>query len=389
MIDTIGFKILIDRETYEHLINAVTVTQRRDNTTGEIMFEYYNGHLEFSSPSWNYTVLIRISEEYWAYNEKSRRPYKASGVPHLSFEYSVPKILFGTNVISADPCLIYLSMHVVRESFEKQFSANLPDPNEWYCYRLDTCANYLLENGTQVKHYINYLQRLNYPRRIKNSYEDTGLYFASRHSTLKVYWKGPEFKKHDQNRIKSIEHAADLCLLADSILRIEVEHKKRIIYITKKYESDNGFQLRTFQGYPRMADFIKIFDLKKEMSRIVANILCGTQSKVMTTLDALSLLSMKLSARQARAFHQVYMLIVTQGQKEAKKVTPEGTYYRATRALRECGISLIVSDSNENGFSLDRGFPADFSLEMHEDNKYYQIPHCDYEPAIDNEERPF
>lgn len=148
----------------------------------------------------------------------------------------MPKILYGHNLVSVHACLIYESMHKVKQAFEEGYGVKLPDPTEWYPYRIDTCINIILDNELQVRNYISYLQRLNYPRRVKNLYEDTGLFFASRHNALKVYCKGAEFKKHDMKRFADEEKARKFHEQAQKILRIEVEHKKRIRYIIKKYE---------------------------------------------------------------------------------------------------------------------------------------------------------
>jgi len=389
MIDTVGFKVIIDRDTYECLTEKTTVTQRIDKQTGDIEFEYNNAKVDFKSASWNYKVVFKVTDEYWAYDEKSKFPYKASGIPHISFEYSVPKILYGNNMVSVHPCLIYESMHKVKESFEGLYGIQLSDPTDWYCFRVDTCANFVLDDEGQVRNYISYLQRLNYPRRVKNMYEDTGLYFVSQHNTLKVYCKGAEFKKHDMKRFTDEKKSKRLYEEAQKILRIEVEHRKRIRYLIKQYEKENDLTFKKFQGYVRMKDFIDIFDFEEEMKRVVSKILCGTETKLMETEDVFRLLMQKYSDRQARSFHHIYLLIVTQGQTRAKKVIPKGTYYRALKAFRELGISLMVLDNNKTGCFLDKGVPADFSIDMSEENNYYQLPMTELIPDSDETEEPF
>lgn len=388
MIDTIGFKVPIDMADYESLLKQMIMTQRVDKKEGIKLFEYHNSNLDFSCPSWSYPVRFKITDEYWEYHRGSKHPFKAKGIPHIVFEFSVPKVLFGHNLFSADPCLIYQSMHLVRDNFEKLFGVLLLSPNEWYIYRLDTASNYILEDEKQGRSFISYLQRLNYPRKPKAAYEDTGLYFPSRQQTLKIYLKGPEFKKHDLERFKNEDKGKELLYLAQKIVRLEVEHRKRIRYLTDKYQRETGLILDTFEGYPRMIDFVEMFDFAEEMNRITGKMLCGTESKVIKTMDAYSLLQQKFTKRQTRTFHHIYMIITTQGQKEARKIIPEGTYYRAIRAFRETGVSLITSDGEEEGIYLDRGFPADFSLEMSETNKYYQKPLCEC-PPLHEEGEPF
>jgi II/X family phage/plasmid replication protein len=291
-------------------------------------------------------------------------------------------------MLSVHPCLIYESMHKVKEAFEALYGIQLSDPTEWYCVRVDTCANYVLDDEGQVRNYISYLQRLNYPRRVKNMYEDTGLYFASQHNTLKVYCKGEEFKKHDMKRFPDDKKSKKLYEEAQKILRIEVEHKKRIRYVIEQYEKDNDLTFKKFQGYVRMKDFIELFNFKEEMKRVVSKMLCGTETKLMETEDVFRLLMQKQSDRQARSFHHIYLLIVTQGQTRAKKLIPKGTYYRALSAFRELGISLMVLDNNKTGCFLDKGVPADFSLDMNQENKYYRLPMTELIPYSDGMEEP-
>jgi II/X family phage/plasmid replication protein len=390
LIDTIGLKIPISKDSYEFLLQQMTVTQRIDKTTGEIEFEYHNSKLDFSCPSWNHKVMFKATDEYWTYDETSRRPIQVNGQPHIVLEFSIPKILFGHNLVSASTCLIYSALYSVRDNFERVYGILLPMPDDWYCYRLDTCANFILSDERQGRSLISYLQRLNYPRKPKAIYEDTGLYFPSRHHTLKIYLKGPEFKKHDLHRFNNKKKVAEYLYLAQKEVRVEVEHRKSLRYITGKYQAAHGIKLDTFEGYPCMADLIDMFDFEGEMKRIMGKVFCGTVSKVMKTMDAYNLLRQKHSEKQSRSFHHVYMVIITHGQKEAKKIIPEGTYYRALRAFRDVGLSLIVLDGTEEGLCLDRGFPTDISLEIEETNSYYQKPLYEYPPVhIEGEEEPF
>ncbi len=388
MIDTVGFKVIIDREAYTRLLENAVLTTRIDMQEGDVLFEYNNARVDFRSASWNYNVLFKVTEEYWTYDRERRHPYKASGIPHISFEYSVPKILFGHNMVSVHPSLIYASAHKVKEAFETMYGVSLPCPTEWYCFRIDTCANYVLENEVQVRNYINYLQRLNYPRRFKNSYEDTGLFFASRHNTLKVYCKGEEFKKHDMKNIADGTTAQMLYEEAMKILRVEVEHRKRIAYVVKEYERENTVLLEKFAGYVRLKDLMKIFHFEEEMKRVVSQILCGTETKIMESEAVLQHLMRRFSDKQSRAFHHVYLLIITQGQKWVKQQMPRRSYYRALKAFREVKISLIAKEGNETIGFLDKGVPDDFSLDMSEGNKYYQLPVSDLLNLADEKEEP-
>lgn len=247
MIDTVGFKAIISYDDYHKIKEKTRMTQRIDKETGDIEFEYDNGQTTHSS---NYKVIYKISDKYWDYlkaedsstgisNSRKNQPFEKTGIPHVKLEFSIPKILWGHNLYSASMALIYEGMYEVKKAFEEKYGCVLPNMSMWYCYRVDTCANYILSNEQEVRNYISYLSKLDYPRREPMKFGSSGIYFPSQQSTLKVYAKGPEFKKHDKSRFLKLnkDEAYELSEKAKNILRIEVEHKRRLRYITNQYNN--------------------------------------------------------------------------------------------------------------------------------------------------------
>ena len=412
MIDSVGFYIQLEPELYQKLMQIGILTQRIDRVTGFVEFEYTNFK---ANHSFNYRVQWKIDNRHYVKDHDSGSVVVEEGIPYLKLEFSAPKILFGHNLDSItiesmlDACL------VVKEKFEQLSGVTLPGPGEWYIYRLDVCANFVLDDLKSVKSYIQYIQRLDYPRRSGNAYKDTGLYFASRYSTLKIYCKGEEFKKHDAVRFcqkKSddmgsfIKHVRDNCNKecsdwydqentvseieayrlqhkANNILRIEVELKRRIAYLVAKHEQEFNETFLQFKGCVSVEDFLYIVDVKFEMERVMQKFLVGVETRTMKIGDVQSILNQAYSCRRAAMLFSIYTIIVLQGQNEAKLKFAKRTYYDALRAFRENNISLICSDVKlDEDFKerpefecvLARGFPADFSLKMDSSNKYYQLP---------------
>lgn len=365
-----GFFVVIDSKTYDLLVNRSIMTQRIDKENGNIEFEYNNFHL---NQSWNYKVVFSIDTKIWQYDPVLGVPVLSYCLPYLRFEFSAPKILWGHNLESCSVSDALYAANLVRDSFNNLFGVSIDKVKQWYCYRLDTCANYILDNENQVKAYIRYLQRLDYPRRIKNLYEDTGIYFASRNNTLKVYAKGVEFKKHDRYRFLDELEQQRLQNQANRILRIEVE-QKNILRTVYKNLVKRGYFYNTWSGYMKIYDLLENFNLRYEMERVIQKFLGGSETKVMRNLDVYRLLKRVKSNRSANFYFSIYNLIVLHGQKEAKRQIPESTYYDALRLFRQLGISLISADVKKTEYILEKDFPADFSLEMSEHNKYYQLP---------------
>jgi II/X family phage/plasmid replication protein len=356
------------------------LTQRIDRDTGCIEFEYTNFQVNHS---WNYRVLWKIDDKHIVYDPVYKKSVETVGIPYLRMEFSAPKVLYGNNLVSIGIEGLFDACAVVRVAFEKYSGVVLQGPGDWHPYRVDTCANYILASADEVKGYIRYLQRLDYPRRIGNCYKDTGLYFASVHNTLKVYFKGDEFKKHDACRFVDEIEKLKLQKFADKILRVEVENKRRLKYLVEKYEEKYNEKLSKFKGWVSLEDLLSIVNLQELTGVAMNKLLNGKETKVMRALDVFRLLSSVLGVRAARAYYGIYMLLVTQGQMEVKRQVARRTYYRALKVFRENDISIFVSDfeKNENfqectelQYFLGRGFPSDFSLEMVKENKYYQMP---------------
>ena len=157
---------------------------------------------------------------------------------------------------------------------------------------------------------------------------------------------------------------------------------KDLYALMEKFEKENNVRLETFKGYPMFDDFLNIVDLNNELSRCLDKFLVGRETRAMHSLDVLKKLNSEFSLIKARGCYAVYMMIVTQGQEETKRQVPKSTYYRVISILRELNISVMCSDiKKDDTFEeisefefLDRGFPKDFSLEISETNKYYQMP---------------
>lgn len=372
MIDSIGLFVPISVETFLGLSERSILTQRIDKSTGSIEFEYNNFQTSYS---WNYRVIWKMSNEHWVYDPGLKVAVLQEGSPYLRFEFSVPKIIYGHNLFSCDWADALIACEQVRAKFIELCGVEIPDIKDWYCYRVDTCANFLLENIEQVKSYIRYLQRFDYPRRLSCSYKDTGIYFASTHNTLKVYCKGLEFKRHDVCRFVNEIEKQKLQNFANIILRVEIENKLSLRAMRQRIEEKNNqFFRNVYKGYLTLFDTILLFDGVKEMQRIMSKFLVGSETKVMRNLDVFDILQNEFGDKAARSYYAIYTAIILHGQNEAKRRVKRRTYCRACSVFRSLGISLIVSDMKQLEQVIDLGFPSDFSLTMSPDNKYYQFP---------------
>lgn len=368
-----AFLIPINREIYHFLVSKSLMTQRVDCIEGNVEFEYYNFEL---SHSWNYTVRWKLEDKKFCYDPNLQITTLQSGHPHLKMEFSAPKIMLGSNIYTIDENMADIAVHTVKNKFEKTFGVRLPLVKEWYLTRLDVCANYSLSSPESVKEIIQYMQRLDYPRKLEGTFRNNSIYCASRYSTLKIYSKGPEFKAHDKKRFKNEIEAQALLNIASKIIRAEAELKLRLRYIATQWinihDIRDKIKIKTWNGYLKYPLMMQLLDCKNELERMLTNLMICKETKSMKAKEVYTELSKNFSSQQADVFMGMYSLILTQGLKESRKIYTKEKMARALRAYRSLGISFINSDAS----IIDAGvkIPYDFTFRMDKTNPYYQIP---------------
>ncbi|MBT9175104.1 MAG: hypothetical protein DDT22_00778 [candidate division WS2 bacterium] len=375
MFDTVEFLVPVNRKVLDMLISRSILTQRVDKTNGSIEFEYSN---LFQYQSWLYKVIYKLSDEKFVYDPGIKKTQLVGGYPHIRFAFSVPKILWGHNLYSASETALYLAVDMVKRSFEKEYNVKLIPFTDWYLMRLDLCMNFILNNADEVKNYIRYLQRFDYQRRYwkdyshKNFDQKESLYFSSRHSTFKVYHKGPEFRVHDKRRFKNQLEAQSLYNFANKIIRFEVELKNRLRYIYGEHFSNFHKKkiVHNWNGYIPFKNALRLIDFENEIMRIIKLLTITKESKPMRSEQVLKVLIQHYSSAQARSFYAVFCTILTCGMFEARRLYSGNLIRRAKLAFNEHGISFVLSDIEK--LDCDLGFPEDFEPVI--SSKYYQLP---------------
>ena len=368
-----GFIIPIKRDIFNFLVPKSLMTQRVDCVDGSVEFEYYNFEM---SHSWNYRVRWKLDDKRFIYDPGLQLTTLASGHPHLKIEFSAPKIMLGNNIQTIDLNMAEIAAQTVKKKFEKTFKVRLPLVRDWYLTRLDVCSNFVLPSPDAVKEIIQYLQRLDYPRKIENTYRNESIYCASRHATLKIYAKGPEFKKHDKKRFKDEIEAQTLYEIACNIIRVEAELKLRLRYIVTQWldmlDIRDKIKITTWNGYLKYNKMMQLLDCKNELERMLTNLMICKETKAMKAKDVHDTLRKNFSDEQADVFMGMYSVILTQGIKASRQIYNKQKMARALRAYRSLGISFTNSDVP--AINSDIKIPHDFSFQMDASNPYYQVP---------------
>ena len=213
MIDTIKLLIPINenREFLEKIKGKLTRTRREDLYSNKLEFEYFTADVPVGS--YNRTIKIYIRE----------------GTPFEFYvEFSLPKYYLNNNVEMINAYDISYILKNFRNELSSYLETRLPPLTDWIIYRLDVCYNWTFKSKNRCQSLMNFIQRIDYPRKKKYIYETSVMYKGTAY-TIKFYLKGPEFFKNDYKHVLNSNPNKALLLQswADKVIRFEVEFKKK------------------------------------------------------------------------------------------------------------------------------------------------------------------
>jgi len=207
----------------------------------------------------------------------------------------------------------------------------LPNIKHWFLQRIDIAIVYDLCSNSNVRTYINNLSLCNYPRRNIKHYQDESIYSSGTTTTLKIYNKLLEFRKHDMKKLFKSSFDIDTYLKEiDGFIRFECEIKKKML--EKIYN----------KKYIRIRD-IKYNDLKNVWSDEFMKLLNFFESEltiVKNKEDIRNRLLTVYGKSKGNVLYSFYSSIMLDGLREVKKNTPKTTYYRNLKLLKSVNIDL-------------------------------------------------
>lgn len=218
MIDTMKIYCEIDKDTYDKIKLKSIVKNSTDYNTGELLYEIINDHLEGSYDS-RLSVRVGCGSKY-NFVEKGY---------FIEIEGSYHKIINGYNSHNGYYDINFISRNLI-QMVELSYSLNLPDLKYWYLQRLDIAICFDLDNQSNVKLYLNSLSRCRYPRRNIKFFYDESIYLSGSTTTLKIYNKLLEFKKHDLKKfVNTFFDLEDYLNIIKGFIRFECEIKKKML----------------------------------------------------------------------------------------------------------------------------------------------------------------
>jgi II/X family phage/plasmid replication protein len=326
MIDTLKLLIPVnDSALLQQMEGTLMRFQKKDLKTGEVEFEFFSTNLKLGSYQRN--VAIKSTS-----NPKG-----------LFVECSFAKYAKGNNVEMIYPHDLMSIAEKLYTELCKHVGHTLPPISTWEVYRLDICYNWLFKNKDEAVYAIDFINRIDYPRKKKHVWDTSVMHQGSAY-VVKFYLKGPEFEKHDRKEIekKDSNRAYELKLWANNIVRFEVGLKHR--YLCELYGLKKVY----------LTDIDSDYQIEDTLKHFLSKVFYYINNKTTTSAEVRRILSENFSKTKAMRLYQFYMGYYFD--EEIKAMYLHGglnrtTIYRYKKDLQRVGVGFVLSDKN-NGAGI-------------------------------------
>jgi len=217
---------------------------------------------------------------------------------------------------------------------ELHYNVKLPQYNDWYLQRCDIAICYNLESQENLKSYINSLSRCQYPRRNIKFYYDESLYLSGTTTTLKIYNKLLEFKKHDLKKVSMNNfNTEDYIKRINGFIRFECEIKKKKLVNMYNLKHINISKVK-YEDLKKIwsDEFMKLLKLIKNDLDIVRN-----------REDVYKRLCSLYKPNKSNLLFNFYCSIQLNGLIDIKKRMSSSSYYRNIKELKNAKIDISQS----------------------------------------------
>lgn len=252
----------------------------------------------------------------------------------IEIEGSYHKIVKGYNSHNGYYDLQFISQSLI-DMVALSYDVKLPNLSNWYLQRCDIAICFDLYSQENVKSYINSLSRCNYPRRNAKFFYDESIYLSGTTTTLKIYNKLLEFKKHDLKKfVDSNFNLIEYLNVIQGFIRFECEIKKKML--KKIYDNENNIKIINV----KYDDLRKIWsDEFMKMLQFIKNDLDVVRGRE----EVYQRLNDIYKSSKANLLYNFYCSIQLNGLKDVKLMTTSSTYYRNIKDLKQAKIDFSQS----------------------------------------------
>lgn len=323
MIDTIKIYSEISKDIFDVIHNNSIVKLAVNNNTDQMLYEITNDHLQ---GSFDTRLSVRVGS-----GEKYNFCSKGYGY-YIEIEGSYHKWVLGYNSHNGYYDLQFIVENLI-SNVELTYDVRLPLLDKWYLQRVDVAICFDLHSNDNVRSYINSLSRCNYPRRNIKFYSDESLYLSGTTTTLKIYNKLLEFRKHDIKRLNKCQFDIEKYLdTIDGFVRFECEIKKKKLIDLVKCENNLV-----------CVNSLKYEDLKKVWSDEFMKLLKLIENDLKVVRgreEVLKRLQSMYKPRLVNVLFNFYCSIQLNGVEDVKNFMSSTSFYRNLNYLKDARVDI-------------------------------------------------
>jgi II/X family phage/plasmid replication protein len=312
MIDTVRFLIPIeDKQAIEKIKGMLTRTRRENLKTKELKYEYFLGEIKVGS--YSRSINFKVDDN------------------GIYVEFSLPKYKYGNNVEMLRPIKVVEVLESFHNELCKSIEKTLPPVSEWIVCRLDISYNWTLESKEKCQSLMNFIQRIDFPRKKPIHYDTSVMYKGTAYS-IKFYLKGPEFLKNDFKAFAEIdeEKAHQLANWAHKILRFEVEFRKG--YLKELFGKKEVY----------ISDIANDYHIEEILKYYLARVFKYINKENMKNENVWQLISDNYTKAKAYRLYNFYRDFYYDkgGKFRVQKSLDRSTIYRYKKDLKRIGVSF-------------------------------------------------
>lgn len=318
MIDTVKIYTMINKNIYDKIEYFSNIKTSFNKSTGEIFYNIVNDNLEGSFSS---SLSVKVS---------SGVKYKFLNAYCIEIEGSLHKILKGQNALCGFYNIVSVCSNLIN-IVEKHYNIKLPHINHWFLQRVDISKCFDLGSNDKVCSYINNISLCSYSRRNLYRFHNESIYLRGTTTTLKIYNKLLEFKKHDYKKLFNCGfNVLDFCNYIDGFIRFECEiHKKKLESIFKRKH------IRILNL--KYTDFLNIWECEfMKLLQFIESDLKKVKYKDEVQKRLVTFYGEKLGY----ILYDFYLSILVDGLDSVKSRNSKSSFYRKRKQLINAGVDF-------------------------------------------------
>lgn len=267
---------------------------------------------------------------------------------HFFVEFSLPKVLFDTNIFMVYPQHIPRILLTVYKEVKDMLGLEISPFDEWIVQRIDYDWVWKFDNHNQAKWVLESLYKYNYPRKGLTK-RDTSLTIDGTTEKIIFYLKQEEFKANDYRKFVNNGERVLADWLFDksaNLLRFEISQKKA------KLTNVFGREV-TYKEVIEESHVISILN-------DVLSSLCNSDRLISMTYHEMAALIYNTLPKKAsynllgfaNMWYSYDMATREYNQDFLKKTLSPSTLYKNRQKLRDIGVGILVTNPMYNAFDL-------------------------------------